>query len=162
MATAATIKAWDKVFIGGEWVVPAGADPLPVINSATEETIATVPGCSPVEVDLAVEAARGAFEGWAATSREERAEAMAAIAVGLGERSEELTATITQELGMPQKLTHMVQVGLGINHFASMPKALEEVRWGEEVGNAPVLREPAGVGGAITPCNYPLDQTAPK
>ncbi|HEX4306037.1 MAG TPA: aldehyde dehydrogenase family protein, partial [Solirubrobacterales bacterium] len=151
MATAAGIGARDKVFIGGKWVVPAGADPLPVVNSATEETIATVPGCTPVEVDLAVEAARGAFEGWAATPRAERAEALAAIAAGLGERSEELTATITQELGMPLKLTQMVQVGLGINHFAAMPKALEEVRWEEEVGNSRVLREPVGVVGAITP-----------
>jgi acyl-CoA reductase-like NAD-dependent aldehyde dehydrogenase len=162
MATAAGIGARDKVFIGGKWVVPAGADPLPVVNSATEETIATIPGCTPVEVDLAVEAARGAFEGWAATPRAERAEALAAIAAGLGERSEELTATITAELGMPLKLTQMVQVGLGINHFAAMPKALEEVRWEEEVGNSRVLREPVGVVGAITPWNYPLNQIGAK
>ena len=64
MATAAGIGARDKVFIGGEWVEPAGADPLPVVNSTTEETIATIPGCTPVEVDHAVEAARDAFEGW--------------------------------------------------------------------------------------------------
>jgi aldehyde dehydrogenase (NAD+) len=162
MATAAGIGARDKVFIGGKWVLPAGADPLPVVNSATEETIATVPGCTPVEIDLAVEAARGAFEGWAATPRAERAEALAAIAAGLGERSEELTATITAELGMPLKLTQMVQVGLGINHFAAMPKALEEVRWEEEVGNSRVLREPVGVVGAITPWNYPLNQIGAK
>jgi acyl-CoA reductase-like NAD-dependent aldehyde dehydrogenase len=162
MATAAGIGARDKVFIGGKWVVPAGADPLPVVNSATEETIATIPGCTPVEVDHAVEAARGAFEGWAATPRAERAEALDAIAAGLGERSEELTATITAELGMPLKLTQMVQVGLGINHFAAMPKALEEVRWEEEVGNSRVLREPVGVVGAITPWNYPLNQIGAK
>jgi aldehyde dehydrogenase (NAD+) len=162
MATAAGIGARDKIFIGGKWVVPAGADPLAVVNSATEETIATIPGCTPVEVDHAVEAARGAFEGWAATPRAERAEALAAIAAGLGERSEELTATITQELGMPLKLTQMVQVGLGINHFAAMPKALEEVRWEEEVGNSRVLREPVGVVGAITPWNYPLNQIGAK
>jgi aldehyde dehydrogenase (NAD+) len=162
MATAAGIGAREKVFIGGEWVLPAGADPLPVVNSATEETIATIPGCTPVEVDKAVEAARGAFEGWAATPRAERAEALAAIAAGLSERSEELTATITAELGMPLKLTKMVQVGLGINHFAAMPKALEEVRWEEEVGNSRVLREPVGVVGAITPWNYPLNQIGAK
>src|SRR6201996_1920291 len=162
MATAAGIGAREKVFIGGEWVLPAGADPLPVINSATEETIATIPGCTPVEVDKAVEAARGAFERWAATPRAERAEALAAIAAGLGERSEELTATITAELGMPLKLTQMVQVGLGINHFAAMPAAMEEVRWEEEMGNSRVLREAAGVLGAITPWNYPLNQIAAK
>src|SRR6201996_100723 len=162
MATAAGIGAREKVFIGGEWGVPAGADPLPVVNSATEETIATIPGCTPIEVDRAVAAARGAFEAWAATPRAERAEALAAIAAGLGERSEELTTTITQELGMPKKLTQMVQVGLGINHFAAMPAAMEEVRWEEEMGNSRVLREAAGVLGAITPWNYPLNQIAAK
>jgi acyl-CoA reductase-like NAD-dependent aldehyde dehydrogenase len=162
MATAAAIGAREKIFIGGEWVVPAGADPLPVINSATEETIATIPGCTPVEVDLAVEAARDAFEGWSRTPRAERAEALAAIAAGLGERAEELTNTITQELGMPLKLTQMIQVGLGIGHFAAMPRALKEVRWEEEVGNSRVLREPVGVVGAITPWNYPLNQIGAK
>src|SRR5258707_8971571 len=100
MATTAGIGARNEIFIGGKWVEPAGADPLPVVNSTTEETIATIPGCTPVEVDLAVEAARAAFEGWSRTPRGERAEALGAIAAGLGERSEELTATITQELGM--------------------------------------------------------------
>jgi len=63
---------------------------------------------------------------------------------------------------MPRKLTRMIQVGLGINHFAAMPGALEEVRWEEEVGNSRVLREAAGVVGAITPWNYPLNQIGAK
>ncbi|HVX33040.1 MAG TPA: aldehyde dehydrogenase family protein [Solirubrobacterales bacterium] len=162
MATAASIEAREKIFIGGEWVEPVGADPLPVINSATEETIATIPGCTPVEVGHAVEAARGAFEGWSTTPRAERAEALAAIAAGLQERGEELADTITAELGMPRKLTQMIQVGLGVNQFAAMPAALEEVRWEEELGNSLVLREAAGVVGAITPWNYPLNQIGAK
>ena len=64
MATTAGIGAREQIFIGGEWVTPAGADPLPVVNSTTEEVIATIPGCTPVEVDLAVDAAREAFPGW--------------------------------------------------------------------------------------------------
>ncbi|OJU85656.1 MAG: aldehyde dehydrogenase family protein [Solirubrobacterales bacterium 70-9] len=162
MATTAGIGSREKIFIGGEWVEPAGADPLPVVNSTTEETIATTPGCSPVEVDLAVEAARGAFEGWSRTPRAERAEALSAIAAGVGERAEELTATITQELGMPVKLTQMIQVGLAINDLASMAAAIEEVAWEEEIGNSRVLREAAGVVGAITPWNYPLHQITAK
>ncbi len=162
MATTAGIGARDKIFIGGEWVEPAGADPLPVVNSTTEEVIATIPGCTPVEVDLAVEAARAAFPGWSATPRGERAEALSAIAAGLGERAEELTATITQELGMPVKLTQMIQVGLAINDLASMAQAIEEVAWEEEIGNSRVLREAVGVVGAITPWNYPLHQITAK
>jgi acyl-CoA reductase-like NAD-dependent aldehyde dehydrogenase len=162
MATAAGIGARNEIFIGGEWVEPAGADPLQVINSTTEETIATIPGCTPVEVDHAVEAARAAFDGWSQTPRSERAEALTAIAAALGERAEELAATIVQELGMPLKLTEMIQVGLAINDFASAPAAMEEVRWEEEIGNSRVLREAVGVVGAITPWNYPLHQIAAK
>jgi acyl-CoA reductase-like NAD-dependent aldehyde dehydrogenase len=162
MATAAGIGARNEIFIGGEWVEPAGADPLPVINSTTEETIATIPGCTPVEVDHAVEAARAAFDGWSQTPRAERAEALTAIAAALGERAEELAATIVAELGMPLKLTEMIQVGLAINDFASAPAAMEEVSWEEEIGNSRVLREAVGVVGAITPWNYPLHQIAAK
>ena len=162
MATAAEVQGKDKIFIGGEWVAPSGADPIEVVNPTTEETIGTIPGCSPVDVDRAVEAARAAFESWSQTSREERAGYIAAIAAGLNERGDEIAATITQELGMPLKLSRIIQVGLPASQFASMPKLMEEVAWEEEIGNSRVLREPVGVLGAITPWNYPLNQIAAK
>jgi acyl-CoA reductase-like NAD-dependent aldehyde dehydrogenase len=162
MATAAELQTKDRIFIGGEWVEPSGADPIEVVNPTTEEVIGTIPGCSPVDVDRAVDAAREAFEGWAQTPREERARFIAAIAEGLQGRAEEITATITQELGMPLKLSEIIQVGLPTSQFAAMPKLMEEVAWEEEIGNSRVLREPVGVLGAITPWNYPLNQIAAK
>jgi len=162
MATAAELQTRDRIFIGGEWVEPSGAEPLEVVNPTTEEVIGTIPGCSPVDVDRAVEVARGAFEGWAQTPREERARFIAAIAEGLQGRAEEITATITQELGMPLKLSGIIQVGLPTSQFAAMPQLMEEVAWEEEIGNSRVLREPIGVLGAITPWNYPLNQIAAK
>ncbi|HKH64847.1 MAG TPA: aldehyde dehydrogenase family protein [Solirubrobacterales bacterium] len=162
MATAAELQVKDRIFIGGEWVEPSGADPIEVVNPTTEEVMGTIPGCSPLDVDRAVVAARDAFESWAQTSREERAGFIAAIAEGLQGRAEEITATITQELGMPLKLSGIIQVGLPASQFASMPKLMEEVAWEEEIGNSRVLREPVGVLGAITPWNYPLNQIAAK
>jgi aldehyde dehydrogenase (NAD+) len=162
MATAAELQVRDRVFIGGEWVEPGGADPIEVVNSTTEEVMGTVPGCTPVEVDKAVAAAREAFESWSQTSREDRAGYLSAIAAGLNERAEEVATTITQELGMPLKLSRIVQVGLPTSQFASTPQLMEEVAWEEEVGNSRVLREPVGVLGAITPWNYPLNQIACK
>src|SRR5215207_1569452 len=162
MATAAELQVKDRIFIGGEWVEPSGADLIEVVNPTTEEVMGTVPGCSPVDVDRAVAAARNAFEGWAQTPREERARYLAAIAEGLQSRAEEITATITQELGMPLKLSGIIQVGLPASQFAAMPKLMEEVAWEEEIGNSRVLREPVGVLGAITPWNYPLNQIAAK
>lgn len=162
MAAAAEVQTRDKIFIGGAWVEPSGADPIEVVNSTTEEVMGTIPGCTPVDVDKAVAAARDAFESWSQTSRETRAGYIAAIAEGLGERAEEIAATITQELGMPLKLSQMIQVGLPTSQFAAMPKLMEEVEWEEEIGNSRVLREPVGVLGAITPWNYPLNQIAAK
>ncbi len=162
MATAAELQTRDKIFIGGEWVEPSGAEPLEVVNPTSEEVMGTIPGCSPVDVDRAVEAARGAFDSWSQTSREERARFLTAIAEGLQGRAEEITATITQELGMPLKLSGIIQVGLPTSQFAAMPKLMEEVAWEEEIGNSRVLREPVGVLGAITPWNYPLNQIAAK
>ncbi|HEV2726807.1 MAG TPA: aldehyde dehydrogenase family protein, partial [Solirubrobacterales bacterium] len=162
MATAAELQVKDRIFIGGEWVEPSGAEPIEVVNPTTEETIGTIPGCAPEDVDRAVAAAREAFDSWSQTSREERARFIAAIAEGLNERGDEIAATIAQELGMPLKLSRIVQVGLPTSQFASMPKLMEEVAWEEEIGNSRVLREPVGVLGAITPWNYPLNQIVAK
>jgi acyl-CoA reductase-like NAD-dependent aldehyde dehydrogenase len=162
MATAAELQVREKIFIGGKWVEPEGGETIEVINSSTEEVMGTVPGCTAADADRAVEAARDAFETWSQTSREERAGYLTAISAGLGERSEELAATISQELGMPLTLSKMIQAGLPIAQFGAMPGLMEEVRWEEEIGNSRVLREPVGVLGAITPWNYPLNQIAAK
>ncbi len=162
MATTAEVQVRDRIFIGGEWVEPEGSDPIEVINSTTEEVMGSIPACAPADADRAVLAARDAFESWSQTSHEERAGYLGAIAAGLGERSEEIAATIAQELGMPLKLSQMIQAGLPTAQFAAMPSLMEEVRWEEEIGNSRVLREPVGVLGAITPWNYPLNQIAAK
>jgi acyl-CoA reductase-like NAD-dependent aldehyde dehydrogenase len=162
MATAAELQVRDRIYIGGEWVEPSGSERIEVVNPATEEVLGTIPACTPVDADRAVDAAREAFASWAETPREERAGYLTAIAAGLGERSEEIAATITQELGMPLKLSQMIQVGLPASQFAAAPKLMEEVAWEEEIGNSRVIREPVGVLGAITPWNYPLNQIAAK
>ena len=62
MATAAEVQAREKIFIGGEWVEPQGSETIEVINSTTEEVMATIPACTPGDADLAVRAARNAFD----------------------------------------------------------------------------------------------------
>ena len=162
MATAAELQVRDKIFIGGEWTAPEGAESIEVVNATTEVAMGSIPACAPGDVDQAVAAAREAFESWSQTSREERAGYLEAIAAGLGDRSDEIAATIAQELGMPLKLSRIIQAGLPTGQFAAMPKLMEEVVWEEEIGNSRVLREPIGVLGAITPWNYPLNQIAAK
>jgi acyl-CoA reductase-like NAD-dependent aldehyde dehydrogenase len=162
MAATAEAQVRDRIFIGGEWVESTASETLEVINSTTEESMGRIPAGTAEDADRAVRAAREAFETWSQTSRSERAGYLSAIAAGLGERSEEIAATISQELGMPLTLSKIIQAGLPIAQFAAMPNLIEEVVWEEEIGNSRVLREPAGVLGAITPWNYPLNQIAAK
>ncbi|HZO60005.1 MAG TPA: aldehyde dehydrogenase family protein [Solirubrobacterales bacterium] len=162
MAVAAELQVRDKLFIGGEWISPAGVETIDVVNASTEEVMGRIPQGTPEDVDRAVKAARAAFESWSQAPLEERANVVRAIAAGLAARSDEIAATISQEMGMPVGLSKAIQAGLPTMTFTSVPDLVEEVRWQEEIGNSLVVREPVGVVGAITPWNYPLHQIAAK
>jgi acyl-CoA reductase-like NAD-dependent aldehyde dehydrogenase len=162
MAVAADIQVRDKLYIGGEWVDPAGGETIDVVNASTEEVIGRIPQGTPADVDQAVAAARPAFEAWSQTEMGERAELVRAVAAGLAARRDEIAATVSQELGMPIVQSTGIQAGLPTMTFTSVPDLLEDVVWREEIGNSVVVREPVGVVGAITPWNYPLHQIAAK
>jgi len=152
----------DKLYIGGQWVSPAGAGKIEVVNPTTEEPLGSVPEGSAQDVERAVQAARDAFPTWSQTPVQRRAESLQAIADGIGERMDQIAALIAHEVGMPVKLARMIQAGLPRTDFASMPQVMEQTLWEEEVGNSLLVREPIGVVGAITPWNYPLHQLAAK
>jgi acyl-CoA reductase-like NAD-dependent aldehyde dehydrogenase len=162
MAVAEQVQVKDKLYIGGQWVAPAGEESIEVVNSTTEQVMGRIPAGTPADVDAAVAAARAAFDGWSAVPAHERGQLLGAVAAGLSARGDELATLISQELGMPLALSRMIQAGLPAMSFASMAELLEQVTWEEEIGNSLVVREPVGVVGAITPWNYPLHQIAAK
>ncbi len=161
-ATDQAVRVQDKIYIGGEWVQSTGTGVLDVINSTTEQVMGSIPEGTVEDVEKAVAAARSAFESWSQTSVQERADWMQRIAEALGARMDEIAALIAQEVGMPLKLSSIIQAGLPTSTFASMPQLLSEIEWEEKVGNSLIVREPVGVVGAITPWNYPLHQIAAK
>jgi aldehyde dehydrogenase (NAD+) len=152
----------DKLYIGGEWVDPAGSDTIDVIDSTTEEVIGTVPEGTREDVDRAVEAARAGFETWSQVPLAERLDACSAISAGLAARSEELGALIASEVGMPIGQATQIQAGLPTMQFGAMAQVANEIEWEQEIGNSLVVREPIGVVGAITPWNFPLNQLGAK
>ena len=152
----------DTLFIGGEWVTPAGMGTIEVLDSTTEEVIGHIPEASPEDVDRAVAAARPAFEAWSQVPLEQRLDACAAISAALAERADEIAALIAAEVGMPIKLARQIQAGLPVMDFGAVSQVAHEVPWEEEVGNSLIVREPVGVVGCITPWNYPLHQLCAK
>ncbi|HEX8102733.1 MAG TPA: aldehyde dehydrogenase family protein, partial [Solirubrobacteraceae bacterium] len=152
----------DALYIGGEWVAPAGAETIDVIDSTTEQVMGTVPMGTAADVDRAVAAARAAFDGWASTPVADRVALCQRAGEMLAMRGEEIAALESREVGMPIALSRFIQAGLPTMDFASIPQAAQETAWEEEVGNSLVVREPVGVVAAITPWNYPLHQLSAK
>src|SRR5277367_1367258 len=128
-ATDDAVNVRDKIYIGGEWVQSGGTGVLEVINATTEQVMGSVPEGTIEDVDAAVAAARGAFENWSQTSVEERADWMRRIAEALGARMDEIAELIAREVGMPVKLSNIIQAGLPTTTFASMPQLLAEMPW---------------------------------
>jgi acyl-CoA reductase-like NAD-dependent aldehyde dehydrogenase len=157
-----TVQHYDKIFIDGSWVPSDGNGTLEVVNSTTEEVMATVPQGTSSDVDKAVSAARAAFESWSQTPPGERAKYLNKIAEGLMVRMDELATLISQEVGMAKNMSSLIQVGLPLASFQNNAQILEDFSFEEELGNSLVVKEPAGVVGCITPWNYPLHQISAK
>ena len=106
--TRAFVARDHGLLIDGERVPAADGATFATLDPATGQPVASVPAAGAADVDRAVGAAREAFEGWSQTPRERRAELLAAIGAGLGERGDEIAATVSAELGMPLKRGLMV------------------------------------------------------
>ncbi|WP_329561590.1 aldehyde dehydrogenase family protein [Kitasatospora sp. NBC_01266] len=149
-------------YIGGAWRPSLGGEPLPVVNPATEQVIATVPAGTPADIDAAVAAARAAARSWGATTREQRLVPLTRLRDGLAARQQEIAETVSAEQGSPIGFAANVQAGLPLTVASGYLELLAGYEFQEQVGNSTVLAEPAGVVAAITPWNYPLHQIVAK
>ncbi|HYV04736.1 MAG TPA: aldehyde dehydrogenase family protein, partial [Blastocatellia bacterium] len=156
------MSVFDKLYVNGKWVEPAGKQLLDVIDSTTEEVMGQVPEGAAEDINRAVAAARAAFDSWSATPAAERAEFLKKITAGLAERQNEIAATIAREVGMPLPLATAVQAGLPAMVMGTYAKLLGDYSFEEQIGNSLVVKEPVGVVGCITPWNYPLHQVVAK
>ena len=151
---------YTELYINGAW--RPGSSSISVISASTEEVIGSVPEGTRQDVNAAVDAARRAFPGWSETSPAERADWLDKIAGALKERTEQIARTIAMEVGSPISIATSIQAGLPVVVTSSYAKLAREAKFEQEIGNSLVVREAAGVVGAITPWNYPLHQIMAK
>jgi acyl-CoA reductase-like NAD-dependent aldehyde dehydrogenase len=144
-----------KLLIDGRLV--AGDQTMPVINPATEETLADCPRASVDQLNQAVAAAKAAFPAWAATPIGERRKVIVQIADVIEQNSHDLARLLTQEQGKPIADATVEVLGMAgfFRYFASLdlPVRIIEDSEGRKVE---AHRRPLGVIGAIVPWNYPL------
>ena len=151
-----------QFYIDGEWVDPVTPNPFPVINPATEEVCGRISLGSAEDVDKAVAAAKRAFPGFAATSRERRIELLEHILEEFTKRHDEVATAIMEEMGAPWKLAKYAQAASGPQHIQAAIDALKGMAFEEMHGTTLIVREPIGVCGLITPWNWPMNQIAVK
>jgi aldehyde dehydrogenase (NAD+) len=138
-------------FVGGEWLEPK--ETYPTISPASEEVLAEVGQATSEEVDLAVKAARGAYEnGWSDLPGSERAKYLFRIARILQERSREFAVLESLNGGKPIKESRDVDLPLAAAHF------FYYAGWADKLEYAFPNRKPkpVGVAGQILPWNFPL------
>ena len=159
----------DQIFIGGEWIDPAGSGVIEVVSPHTEQVIGRVPDATADDIDRAVAAARAAFDdgAWSSTPPAERGEAIARLSAAIQARAQDIADVISAENGSPKSWSIMGQVfsaTMVLDTYADIARSYEFVdeRTGGLGQPVQVRRAPVGVAAGIIPWNVPLFITALK
>ncbi len=88
-----------RFYIDGAWLERPDAPRIAVTNPYSEETIGHIAAGSAADIDLAVAAARRAFEGFSQSSVEDRLALLTRIKDLLEERAEQFAQAIAAEMG---------------------------------------------------------------
>jgi acyl-CoA reductase-like NAD-dependent aldehyde dehydrogenase len=131
---------------------------LDVLNPATEEVIATVPGAVEADVDTAVRRAARAQERWAALAPGERARLLRRFAVAVDEHQEELARLEVREAGhtVGNARWEAGNVRDLLDYAAGGVERLTGRQIPVPGGLDVTLLEPLGVVGVIAPWNFPM------
>ena len=155
-----------SLYIDGKFIADGERRFQDVINPATGAVIGSLPHATRAELDLALQAAQRAFEGWRKTSPLDRSKILRRVAELVRERADAIARNITLDMGKP-----LAEAKLEVLTCA------EHAEWHAEEGRriygrviparAPhvrqiVTREPVGVCVAFTPWNFPFNQAIRK
>lgn len=147
-------------YINGALVEPLAGSFLDNYEPATGKVYSLCPDSDSADVQLAVDAAKAAFEGWKNTGLEERMMILMRVAEGIEKRMEEFVAAESRDNGKPMKLARAVDIPRAVSNFRFYASALQH--FASESHHMPgvavnyTLRQPIGVVGCISPWNLPV------
>ncbi|MDH5539179.1 MAG: aldehyde dehydrogenase family protein [Rhizobacter sp.] len=156
------MNRFTQFFSGGQWHASSGAELVGVFNPATEEQVAMVRLCSTQDVDAAVLAAAQAFALWSGSNLVQRKDALGRLSKAVEVRQQSFIASFALEAGCPAWCGRELQGRLPHQMFESTLRAIDQVRWREDVEGSQVRREPVGVVAGITTWSAPLLQMVAK
>jgi betaine-aldehyde dehydrogenase len=155
-----------QMFINGRFAEAGGRSALDVVDPATAQVIARVPDASAADVDQAVAAARGAFEGaWSEVSAQERGRILFRVAQALRDREDELADLETRNCGKPigESESDVADAATCFEYYGGLATKIHgDVVPVPDQAMVLALKEPVGVAAQIIPWNYPLLMAAWK
>ncbi len=147
-----------QFYIDGRWVDPVKPATWDVIDPSTEQPIAQISMGSAADVDVAVKAARRAFESFSHTTKDERVALLERILAEYKRRYDDVAQAISREMGAPIWLAKKAQAAMGVAHLMQAINVLKGFEFVQQKGTSADLYEPVGVVGMITPWNWPVNQ----
>jgi (Z)-2-((N-methylformamido)methylene)-5-hydroxybutyrolactone dehydrogenase len=150
------------MYIGGEWLPARSGQTFETVNPFTGRAWATVPAADAEDVDAAVRAARGAFDGgpWRRMTGTERGRLLRRLAELITENAERLSIVETTDNGKLIREMRGQLAGLG-EYYHYFAGAADKIGGETIPSDKPnfflyTVREPIGVVAAVTPWNSPL------
>ncbi|HDR9288334.1 TPA: aldehyde dehydrogenase family protein [Burkholderia multivorans] len=165
------MDSYQRLFIDGRWVAPAHGRSFDTIDPSDETVIASVAAGTAEDIDLAVAAARRAFdEGpWPRMTGAERAAVLRSIAQRIRDRLPELAELEVRDNGkpLPEAMWDLGDAAGCFDFYAGLAEQLDgnaetPVTLPDARFSSVVRKEPIGVAGAIIPWNFPLLMAAWK
>uniref|UniRef100_UPI00398E3A0A aldehyde dehydrogenase family 16 member A1 n=1 Tax=Pristiophorus japonicus TaxID=55135 RepID=UPI00398E3A0A len=155
--TPSTAQAWLDYhkrcfghYIGGKWVKPENRKFYVTKNPATGETLASTIEGEPPDVELAVQAAKKAFESWSKLPCYVRARHLYSIARSVQKHQRLLSVLESLDNGKPIRESRDCDIPLVVRHF------YHHAGWAQLMDVEMKDWKPVGVVAAIVPWNFPL------
>ncbi len=162
-----------RMLINGEWVDARSGNTFEVLDPADGEIVSHVPAGEAEDVELAVSAARAAFEDseWSRMTASDRGRIVWRIGDLILEHADEMAAIESIDNGKPVGVARAADVELAADIFHYMAGFATKifgqtfpisVPYADRQFHAYTLKEPIGVVGQIIPWNFPLLMAAWK
>lgn len=162
------LKGTKQLYINGQFVDSVSGKTFETLNPATGEVLANVAEANYEDIDLAVKAARNAFDNgkWRRMSAARRSKLIYKLADLMEQNKVELAQLETLDNGKPYSETSNADIPLAIEHFRYFAGWATKIT-GQTIPVAGnyfnyTLHEPVGVVGQIIPWNFPLLMAAWK
>ena len=159
---AGELDVRSRCFIDGGWVDAADGATYPCVNPANGQVLAQIASGGDADIDLAVAAARAAFEDgrWRNLSPRQRGQRLVALADLLVEHAEELQLLESLDIGKPIRYAGRVDLAQAEINYRWFGEAVDKL-YDDIAPTGPhavglITREPVGVVGAVTPWNFPM------